>query len=1323
MRILIVGENLSDYLAKCHEALRTGLRRVHHATAYGKGYPGHKPSLGTYEEILREIFPEKHPELLIADFSLSSHPREWGFPYEGLDRVNVPKAIVLGDFWNVTESDPEAFLRFLEHYDIGTVFCYFPAAVRFFAKTRLASRFQPLLPCFDPEIFNDWRMDKAYDVGFLAAGTSEYTDFYPERFHIHQKLLQKEGIKYLWGAHPGWQRHAAEHPLVGTGFSRAINSCRLFITTAGKYRHPNPKYLEILASRTVLLAETPEDAELLGLQDGVNYVGISQENVLERVDYYLARPELCEQIAESGQRLALQHHNCYVRAIELEDLIAPPAQPAASPKRVPLRPKGRLNRRNDSQAPAHSGKTFRSENGLALPQALVLDQNQPEPIRLPPGMSDLPISSSPQYTLYRLVRYLKPKSILEIGSQHGCSAVAMALAMRDNQTAVDITCIDPFLPSGDNDGLPTLENWYRHISAFGYLRDIVLHVTTSDKILTSLNREFDFVLVDGSHEYKDVKYDFENVLPLVNDGGYIWLHDYMTYESVRTACNEVVQQYNLPYAINPLQRNYRNDLCGWMIARKPLIGTGSELSRKRRVMVLYDPHLGHVTAQARGLSLRESLGKLGWEAEYVDIRRVGEDEIIAGVSTCDAVYLLKVASLSLVKRLKQTQTPVVFDLADALWKEHHRNAGWHDLDAILTLADALTSDNPYVAEYGRRFNKPITIVPMATQIEKIDRLRDQASPKPGGRLRIGWIGSQGTAGAIANLHPVLQRLAECHPDLELRVLGADQQTLPHFPNLEVSTLNPYTEDDMIRELLQMDIGIHPIAIDLEDYVVRGGMKAFLYMSAGVPPVCQNAGECADVIQNGLTGMLASNEAEWFEKLDVLIRSSEMRRSLGRQAIAAIRNDHTLDAVAGRLGEALEAAIRSVPRERAGMRPTGLNPHRLRVLLIADVPNWIFDRHCKTLHRYLSNEFEFSIAYGGQPYREDEFDLIYPLEWNLVRAEQVRTPLKYVTGIRSHLFWPKLDFSSFVSYLANHFQQVHVVSRRLLNVFSPALPGVVYVTHGVDTGFFKASTRTDQSGQRVRIGWAGNPKSATDKGFATIIEPLGQLPGVDLIHCGYGDRQLPMEQMRSFYDLLDVYICASDYEGSNNSLLEAAAMERAIITTDNGTVPEYLRNGQSAFIVERDFKSFAEALVCLQKAPGRRLEMGRRARAALVAGWDWSVKAEEYRAFFRNALERARILGATRPGPATTSSERTSSPQPAELQVLLERSRQALARHDRETGLTLLRLCVQRYPAHPDAYRMLSDLLEQKGEHEAGRNLLALASKIASGELESPERQA
>lgn len=321
MRILVEGESRVRYLAKCHEAFRTGLRGMFDARCFGKGYPGYWPFIQNYSKLIQHVFPAYLPDIVLAELWFPDKPA--AFKYRGLADVKPLKAFIFGDYWITAERHHEEFVRLVQDNQIDLIICYFPQPLRIWAGTPIADKFIHLPPSFDPRIFNDWQMEKTHDVGFLAAGTTEPSPFYPERNRIHQKLLNHPRVKYLWAAHPGWRSFRADHPLVGQGFSKAINSCRIFITTGGRFRNAHAKYVEILASKSLLMADEPIGWEGLRLADGVNYVQVSEDNVVEKIDYYLARPELAQQIAESGHALALRYHNCYARAMDFHGIVAP----------------------------------------------------------------------------------------------------------------------------------------------------------------------------------------------------------------------------------------------------------------------------------------------------------------------------------------------------------------------------------------------------------------------------------------------------------------------------------------------------------------------------------------------------------------------------------------------------------------------------------------------------------------------------------------------------------------------------------------------------------------------------------------------------------------------------------------------------------------------------------------------------------------------------------------------------------------------------------------------------------------------------------------
>jgi glycosyltransferase involved in cell wall biosynthesis len=342
----------------------------------------------------------------------------------------------------------------------------------------------------------------------------------------------------------------------------------------------------------------------------------------------------------------------------------------------------------------------------------------------------------------------------------------------------------------------------------------------------------------------------------------------------------------------------------------------------------------------------------------------------------------------------------------------------------------------------------------------------------------------------------------------------------------------------------------------------------------------------------------------------------------------------------------------------------------RILVIADVPNWIFERHAHTLQQLLSDEFAITVQYHADTFDEPAWDLIYVMEYGLVKPELITQPWKYVTALRSHVSWGNVAAPELARYLRTHFQRTHVVSERLRRELAPWLPTVAYVTHGIDGARFTKATRTRAPGAPMRVGWAGNRQTAV-KGFAEFIEPLGALDGVELVFCGYADRNLTRDEMPAWYASIDVYVCASLSEGSNNSLLEAAATGCAIVTTSNGTVPEYLEDGVSAFVVPREREAFVRAVTTLRDDAVLRARLGEAASAAVLPAWTWAVRAQDYRAFFRTALaQRAdaqrRLSGPRRPAPPS-------------MATMMEQLQQAVAKGQVVAALELVESMLQREP--------------------------------------------
>ncbi len=206
---------------------------------------------------------------------------------------------------------------------------------------------------------------------------------------------------------------------------------------------------------------------------------------------------------------------------------------------------------------------------------------------------------------------------------------------------------------------------------------------------------------------------------------------------------------------------------------------------------------------------------------------------------------------------------------------------------------AVTTDNELTAAYVKRFNANCTIVPDSPQIELFDLKRGEVRKNTDGTVTLGWIGSQSTAYNLFLIWEALERLFIKHPNIRLRLLGTgrDLRLIPPFEKVRYSCLETYTQEDMIREVLKMDIGLFPLQ-DVEASRVRGVLKASIYMSGEAAVISSPVGQCAGFIKDGVNGLLAGTDAEWESKMDLLIKDRQLR--LAKGGLETVRGKLTLD---------------------------------------------------------------------------------------------------------------------------------------------------------------------------------------------------------------------------------------------------------------------------------------------------------------------------------------------------------------------------------------------------------------------------------------------
>lgn len=110
--------------------------------------------------------------------------------------------------------------------------------------------------------------------------------------------------------------------------------------------------------------------------------------------------------------------------------------------------------------------------------------------------------------LEMIVAMVNPKSILEIGTYTGYSAISMAGAMREGAILHTIEV---------NDELNDMSRSY--IERAGLSNRIILHTGDAKMIIPEIKQTFDLVFIDGDKREYSQYYDI--VFPYVNSGGFI----------------------------------------------------------------------------------------------------------------------------------------------------------------------------------------------------------------------------------------------------------------------------------------------------------------------------------------------------------------------------------------------------------------------------------------------------------------------------------------------------------------------------------------------------------------------------------------------------------------------------------------------------------------------------------------------------------------------------------------------------------------------------------------------------------------------------------
>lgn len=216
----------------------------------------------------------------------------------------------------------------------------------------------------------------------------------------------------------------------------------------------------------------------------------------------------------------------------------------------------------------------------------------------------------------------------------------------------------------------------------------------------------------------------------------------------------------------------------------------------------------------------------------------------------------------------------------------------------------------FLVERLREYTDRVVYVPTG-----VDTARFKARRAPHRGLVILWNGviwGEMIRDNVLLLLRVLPLVIQTRPDTRLRIIGegryleevrgaaASMGLLDHvdFPGW----ISP---DAMPEELARADIGVLPCAHEDPWSKAKSPTKLFEYMAAGLAVVVTGGGEAAHVVEHGVSGLVAEDEAGFAAHLSALAIDDTLRASLGGAARSRIEERFSLRV----LGEVLAGALR------------------------------------------------------------------------------------------------------------------------------------------------------------------------------------------------------------------------------------------------------------------------------------------------------------------------------------------------------------------------------------------------------------------------------
>ena len=286
---------------------------------------------------------------------------------------------------------------------------------------------------------------------------------------------------------------------------------------------------------------------------------------------------------------------------------------------------------------------------------------------------------------------------------------------------------------------------------------------------------------------------------------------------------------------------------------------------------------------------------------------------------------------------------IIYEIDDLLYGIQTNNPGYtswapqHPRLAralrLMSMANHITVTTDRLANEYYNYNKNIFVLPNYLDAALWDTPKgwtasdwdDYYIKKNDDTVRIGWMGGASHRNDLEMIAPVLTSLAKKHKNVKIIIMGYDahdifakiplaQAVCPHCckeGQLQIEPGVGILDYPAKLKSLALDIGIAPL-FEIAFSECKSDLKLKEFAALGIPVVASNIKPYSKSLQNGLTGYLAEDGKEWFNYLELLVKSKNTREELGRNARLWYEKN-TIDKHIHKWIKAYEQAVNRLPQ--------------------------------------------------------------------------------------------------------------------------------------------------------------------------------------------------------------------------------------------------------------------------------------------------------------------------------------------------------------------------------------------------------------------------